>query len=97
MLKREGLDSVMVEGGASVINSLLDARGTGDQAGGAFVDSVIVTIAPVYLGDQGPLVGPPRGADAGSDALVRLTDVKWQGMGADVVMCGRLSQQQCPK
>ena len=85
-LAREGLDSVMVEGGAAVINSLLAAPDN------ALVDSVIVTIAPTWLGQGGVVVSPPRtvGADGQPTAPVRLTDVSWCPLGEDIVLCGKL-------
>ncbi|AEO66839.1 uncharacterized protein THITE_2144327 [Thermothielavioides terrestris NRRL 8126] len=86
VLRREGLRSVMVEGGAGVINSLLAPPGN------ALVDSVIVTIAPTWLGQGGVVVSPPRTAaeDGTAAPPVRLTDVKWCPLGEDVVLCGRI-------
>ncbi|SPQ19936.1 987e17f7-b0b2-49a7-9fc9-5c718cbf3b71 [Thermothielavioides terrestris] len=86
VLRREGLRSVMIEGGAEVINSLLAPPGN------ALVDSVIVTIAPTWLGQGGVVVSPPRTAaeDGTAAPPVRLTDVKWCPLGEDVVLCGRI-------
>lgn len=67
--------SVMVEGGAEVINDLLLASHNED----ATVNSVIITIAPVYLGKGGVQVAP-------SLPLDRLTNTKWESFGRDVVM-----------
>lgn len=67
-----GIKSVMVEGGARVINSLL--RKT--------VDSIIITVAPVFLGEQGVQVSPSTG--------VRLTDASWWTGVQDSVLCARL-------
>jgi 2,5-diamino-6-(ribosylamino)-4(3H)-pyrimidinone 5'-phosphate reductase len=83
-LKDEGLESVMVEGGGHVINSLLKPPEN------ELVDSVIVTIAPTWLGRGGVVVSPERTET--SKAAVRLTDVKWCPLGEDVVMCGRISR-----
>ncbi|KAJ9138948.1 Riboflavin biosynthesis protein [Pleurostoma richardsiae] len=85
---REGLRSIMVEGGAQIINSLLDAP---DRA---LVDSVIVTIAPTWLGEGGVVVSPSRVVDeAGRPRpAARLRDVLWHPLGDDVVLCGRLLQ-----
>ncbi|KAK1766689.1 5-amino-6-uracil reductase [Phialemonium atrogriseum] len=83
-LAREGLGSVMVEGGGHVINSLLEGPNSG------FVDSVIVTIAPTWLGKGGVVVSPDRADE--SAAAVRLTGVSWHPLGEDVVMCGKLLQ-----
>ena len=87
-LAAEGIRSVMIEGGAMVINGLL----TADNA--HLVDSVIVTLAPTYLGRGGVSVSPPTGHDNVGrplPALPRFEQVKWQPMGAsDVVFCGRM-------
>ncbi|KAK4457317.1 dihydrofolate reductase-like domain-containing protein [Cladorrhinum samala] len=82
LLKSEGLDSVMVEGGGEVINSLLGKEGN------RYVDSVIVTIAPTWLGKGGVVVSPERS----EGAQLRLRDVVWQGYGEDVVLCGRIER-----
>lgn len=67
-----GIKSVMVEGGARVINSLL----------GKTVDSIIITVAPVFLGEQGVQVSPSTG--------VCLTDASWWTGVQDSVLCARL-------
>lgn len=87
VLSREGVKSLMVEGGAHVINTLLQEKYL------HLVDSVIVTIAPVWLGQGGVVVSPPRSASEGGKpkAAARLNDVKWQQYGEDVVMCGRMN------
>jgi len=76
-----GLESVMVEGGGRVINDLL-RKGNRE-----LVDSVVVTVAPVYLGAGGVNVSPPRADEA--QAAVRFTDVRWTVLGRDVVMAAR--------
>ncbi|KND92998.1 2,5-diamino-6-ribosylamino-4(3H)-pyrimidinone 5'-phosphate reductase [Tolypocladium ophioglossoides CBS 100239] len=85
-LSAEGLSSVMVEGGAQVINSLLD------PACHVLVDSVIVTIAPTWLGQGGVVVSPDRVRDdQGRPApAARLSRVSWHPFGEDVVLCGKL-------
>ncbi|KAK7522408.1 putative riboflavin biosynthesis protein Rib7 [Phyllosticta citriasiana] len=87
LLAREGVGSVMIEGGAGVINQLLEPCNM------ALVDSVIVTIAPTWLGRGGVVVSPPRRTDQEGEAVsaARLSDVKWCPMGEDVVLCGRLN------
>lgn len=69
-----GLASVMIEGGARVINSMLPLCD--------LVDSVIVTVGPVFLGENGVGVAP--------SALVSLTDVSWWTGQRDSVMAARL-------
>ena len=85
-LATEGIRSVMIEGGGTVINELLQPEYA------TFVNSVIVTVAPTYLGTGGVVVCPTRNLDeAGRPRPVaRFENVKWQPMGEDVVMCGRL-------
>ncbi len=84
-IKRKGLDSVMVEGGGTVINELLRSENL------HLVDSVIVTIAPTYLGKGGVVVSPEGRADGEGKPMsaLRLGDVKWLPLGEDVVMCGK--------
>lgn len=85
-LVREGLHSVMIEGGGSIINSLLE------PAFQSLINSVIVTIAPTWLGQGGVVVSPKRRVDANGAAIPasRLTDVKWYPFGEDVVLCGKI-------
>lgn len=88
LLWEEGINSVMVEGGATVINDLLLLANEGLDV----VDSVIVTIAPVWLGAGGVTVSPERPVDAQMHRVPgpRLTDVMWSQMGDDMVLCGRI-------
>lgn len=81
-----GLHSIMIEGGGSIINTLLAPHNS------HLVDSVIVTIAPTWLGRGGVVVSPDRVYDSNHQAMAaaRLSDVKWQPLGDDVVLCGRL-------
>lgn len=85
-LRGEGIRSIMIEGGGNVINSLLSPQNAG------LIDSVIVTIAPTWLGQGGVVVSPER-SKAGTNAtlpVARLNHVKWQQLGEDVVLCGYL-------
>ncbi|KAJ8108835.1 hypothetical protein ONZ43_g6305 [Nemania bipapillata] len=75
----------MIEGGGAVINSLL-----GENAD--LVDSVIVTIAPVWLGEGGVVVSPPRTTRGADRPVARLSDTKWVPLGEDVVLCGRIAR-----
>lgn len=74
-LKERGHNSVMVEGGGAVINELIEQR--------SLLDSIIVTIAPVYLGLGGVRVSPPH-SDGGS-----LQKPIWRQFGRDVVLAGK--------
>jgi 2,5-diamino-6-(ribosylamino)-4(3H)-pyrimidinone 5'-phosphate reductase len=86
-LSGEDLRSVMIEGGGGVINSLLQPECF------ALVSSVIVTIAPTWLGVGGTVVSPPRRFDEEGNpmAAVRLDHVEWHPFGEDVVLCGKLT------
>lgn len=87
-LAAEGIRSVMVEGGGGVINSLLD------PANHELVDSVIVTVAPTWLGQGGVVVSPERVRQGGvAVPAARLADVRWHPLGEDVVLCGRLGAE----
>lgn len=85
-LTNEGLRSVMIEGGGAVINTLLE------QSSQGFIDSVILTIAPTWLGQGAVVVSPKRRFDAGGNAIPasRLRDVKWYPFGEDAVLCGKI-------
>jgi 2,5-diamino-6-(ribosylamino)-4(3H)-pyrimidinone 5'-phosphate reductase len=88
-LLSQGLTSVMVEGGGQIINSLLN------PAYHKLIDSVIVTIAPTWLGKGGVVVSPDRVHDAEGTprAAARLSHVSWHPFGEDVVLCGRLDSE----
>ncbi|KAK4671125.1 2,5-diamino-6-(ribosylamino)-4(3H)-pyrimidinone 5'-phosphate reductase [Podospora pseudoanserina] len=82
VLGEQGVRSVMVEGGGEVINSLLI------DPENRLVDSVIITIAPTWLGKGGVVVSPSR--QQGQTSQLKLRDVSWQPHGEDVVLCGRI-------
>lgn len=89
VLRSHGLRSIMIEGGGQVINSLLEPPYM------SFIDRVIVTIAPTWLGRGGVVVSPARRFDDAGNAIsaARLTDVKWYPFGEDVLLCGRMKIQ----
>lgn len=77
MLKGEyDLQSVMVEGGAFVINELLSRPD--------IVDSLIITVGAKFLGKQGVEVTPPSGE-------IVLQEVQWWRGKVDAVMGARLA------
>jgi 2,5-diamino-6-(ribosylamino)-4(3H)-pyrimidinone 5'-phosphate reductase len=78
-LKKEGIDSVMVDGGGDVIWTLLD------PAHRILLDSVILTVAPVWLRKDGVAVSP-KGDKA--DVVLRLNNVKWLTLGQDIIVYG---------
>lgn len=85
-LSAEGIRSVMIEGGGKVINDLLLAEHS------HLIDSVIVTVAPTYLGREGVMVSPAAKRDqlGTPQPVLRFKNVKWQPLGEDVVMCGKV-------
>ncbi|PVH91555.1 5-amino-6-uracil reductase-like protein [Periconia macrospinosa] len=84
-LGERGVQSVMIEGGGHVINTLLSPENA------SLVDSVIITLAPTWLGKGGVAVIPDerRNEQGSKIAVGRLRDVKWVPLGEDVVLCGR--------
>ncbi len=85
-LVAEGVKSVMIEGGAMVINELLQPEHA------QFISSVIITKAPKYLGRGGVMVSPAMRQDVSGKPLpvVDFKDVSWNPLGDDIVMCGRI-------
>ena len=89
-LAAEGIRSVMVEGGAMVINELLQPENS------QLVNSVIVTVAPTYLGKGGVSVRPPNGHDSVGrplPAIPTFEDGVWQPMGKDIVFAGKTARR----
>lgn len=78
LLTRKGIKSVMIEGGGTVINRLLSSHFE-------VLDSVIVTIAPTWLGRGGVQVCPKKSSGL---PVPRLKNVKWIPLGEDAVLCG---------
>lgn len=89
IIQSQGLQSVMIEGGGEVINSLLS------QDNAALIDSVIVTVAPTWLGQGSVFVAPPRKTDPDGKpkAVARLSNTTWIPLGEDVVLCGKIAPQ----
>ena len=84
-LRRKGIKSVMIEGGAQIINDLLSQSD--------LVDSVIVTIAPTWLGQGGLAVSPaPKIERSQRVNAAHLGETAWRQFGDDVVLCGKLKQ-----
>ena len=73
----------MIEGGASIISTFLSTP--------ELVQSVIVTIAPTWLGNGGVMVSPDQRKKEGVKVnAARLGQTMWRQFGADAVLCGRL-------
>lgn len=87
VLFREGIKSVMVEGGGIVLSELLKMHRS------HIIDSVVLTIAPAFFGKAGVMVSPdPTFDPTGRPIATRLRNVRWQPMGdADVVLCGHIT------
>lgn len=82
-LARRRMTNVLVEGGAGVLGSFLDAR---------LIDEVHAFIAPKLIGGQmapAPIGG--RGIESISDAI-RLNDVSFAQLGSDVYVHGYTSE-----
>jgi len=86
-LAERGISSVMVEGGAEIINGILGGE---EETTRELVKAVVVTVAPVYLGRGGVGVSPERRRGAEEREVVRFGDVRWVPLGDDVVLCGRV-------
>lgn len=89
VLYREGIRSIMIEGGGVILSELLKPKHA------HLIDSVITTIAPTYIGKLGVQVAPDSCLDGRGGLLpTRLKDIRWQPMGDnDVVMCGRVKME----
>ncbi|CAN6645820.1 2,5-diamino-6-ribosylamino-4(3H)-pyrimidinone 5'-phosphate reductase [Trichomonascus vanleenenianus] len=74
-LVNNGIKSVMVEGGAEIINCLLPRND--------LVDSLVITIGPVFLGSKGVEVAPP--------SAIRLTNVSWWTGLCDSILAANIS------
>lgn len=86
LLAGMGIDSILAEGGASVITSLLEAR---------LVDRVVITIAPVFVGGvravERHLLNGAFHTNAGIMDYPQLQEMHIERMGKDMVIAGRLS------
>ncbi|PYH47268.1 RibD family protein [Aspergillus saccharolyticus JOP 1030-1] len=85
-LASEGIKSVMIEGGGTVLSELLNPEYAD------FIDSIVVTVAPTYLGSGGVSVSPDskRDRDGKPNAALNPKDVRWTPLGQNVIMCGRI-------
>lgn len=83
-IRAKGIRSIMVEGGGGVINALLSTENA------SIVDSVIITIAPTWLGQGGVVVSPPRTAGQNALPVARLKQTVWRQLGDDCVLCGNV-------
>jgi 2,5-diamino-6-(ribosylamino)-4(3H)-pyrimidinone 5'-phosphate reductase len=75
-LKQMGIKKVMVEGGATVITSFLNSD---------FIDQVVVTIAPIFVGGIPALTSPVFN--------IRIDEPHWQMIESDLVVWGTLKRE----
>ncbi|WWC92235.1 uncharacterized protein L201_007189 [Kwoniella dendrophila CBS 6074] len=73
------LKSVMIEGGSKVLSTFLHCQNRDD--GSKLVDSIVVTVAPMFIGEGVGVV--PQGEDIG---LPSLKNIHTEIMGKDAVM-----------
>jgi 2,5-diamino-6-(ribosylamino)-4(3H)-pyrimidinone 5'-phosphate reductase len=79
VLKENGIKTLMVEGGAKIIQSCLTSK---------LCDQLIITVAPLFIGADGV-------SETGNDGTLEfpsLANVKYEKMGNDVVMAGEIIQ-----
>ena len=77
-LKIMGINSLMVEGGASVISSLLEAK---------VLDACVITIAPIIIGGLHPFshpILPPAW----------IPEPNWEILGSDIILWGEVRWKQ---
>jgi riboflavin-specific deaminase-like protein len=104
---RFGIRSLMIEGGATVISSLLSSYSTQVADGGSggdgdpdLIDRVIITIAPVWIGEGVRAVTLQNGEDVGTEngksregPISGMEGVVIQQFGRDVVVGGTLKKK----
>lgn len=76
-LRECGVNSLMVEGGARIITSFLAE---------SVVDALIVTIAPVLVGEAGVGYQYPTSLSENGDIVPKFTDIHTETLGQDTVM-----------
>ena len=74
--RSEDINSIMVEGGAKIIQSLLSLEK-------ALFDTLIVTVAPLYIGGDGVAIDAP-------EMKQELDHIQWRQFGRDVVMAAKV-------
>lgn len=87
-LKHQGIDSVMIEGGAQVIQQLLALP--------QLVDAVIITVAPTFLGSKGVSISPAEKVSSNGEHInaAWMENTRSRHFGSDTVICGRFSKTQ---
>lgn len=98
ILTRLQLKSVMIEGGSHILSSFLHAPPRAD--GSPVVDNVIITVAPMFIGEGVGVVPQVRcepiwdvdiaERQAEADTMPELKTVYTEAMGKDAVMVCRV-------
>lgn len=90
-LKKHGIESVMIEGGGQVIQDLLALP--------QLVNAVIITVAPTFLGSSGVSISPAEKVSTDGEHVnaAWLSDTQTRPFGNDIVICGRLTEEQSPR
>ncbi|KAG5513960.1 hypothetical protein PMAC_000582 [Pneumocystis sp. 'macacae'] len=71
------ITSVMVEGGANVISTLLKEW--------KLIDSIIITISPIFIEDHNGV------GIKSANTLCQIKNISWKTFGKDIVLAGKLS------
>ncbi|KAI8895682.1 dihydrofolate reductase-like domain-containing protein [Globomyces pollinis-pini] len=85
ILKSFGIDSIMVEGGAKIIQEFVNSKELP-------VDELIVTIAPVYVKGGIHSTCTTNSILNTSDQITNLKNPKWHSFGNDVVLTGLIEK-----
>ncbi|TPX34566.1 hypothetical protein SmJEL517_g02814 [Synchytrium microbalum] len=80
-----GIKSIMIEGGASVIRTMLVHHPH-------VVDTAIVTIAPLYVGNGVHVMGLDRTGSSDELLMPKLEDVIYRQFGKDIVLAARIQR-----
>lgn len=92
-LYKQGIKSLMVEGGATIINSFLKCSQQSDGLGAPpVIDIIIITTAPMFVGDGG--VGYEVGGSKQAEEAPALQPVQTALMGIDTVTALRILRRQ---
>ncbi|KAK4504244.1 hypothetical protein PRZ48_005160 [Zasmidium cellare] len=86
-LKHKGINSVMIEGGASVIKDLLRLP--------ELIDTIIITMAPTFIGQGGVSIAPRRPPSAEENPS-SLGDRSYHQFGKDIVVAGKPYSSRAP-
>ncbi|KAH7886027.1 dihydrofolate reductase-like domain-containing protein [Phlebopus sp. FC_14] len=89
-LRTEGIRSVMVEGGATVIGTFLGQAAQSHRSGKRIVDTLVVTVAPKLVGDDGVAYSAGSSGEQLHN-VPELKHIRTAVMGRDTVIAGNFS------